>query len=143
MTDVQPRPKKPPKKAGQSTSWNKDVATRLHSKIIRARANNRCEWDPTGATCDYEGRPLECAHIKRRTPSGTRTDLRNGRALCKKHHRWLDTNDGEWENWVGIDLLRALNARAQAFTDGELGTPYMFWREERARLTEIAKRLGL
>lgn len=138
VTVVQPRPKKTPKKAGQSTTKNKEVATRLHSEIIRRRARNRCEWDPTGTTCDG---PIECGHIIRRGASGVRTDLANGRSLCRKHHTWLDQHDGEWAAWVGIDELRRLRARADAYTRGELGTPYMFWRAERGRLTEIRNRL--
>jgi predicted restriction endonuclease len=108
----------------------------LWSQLIKARANFRCQWDPSGVTCQGA---VQAAHIIRRRASGVRTDLSNGRCLCVRHHTWLDQHEEEWAEWVGVDEMRRLRAKADAYTRGELGTGYMFWRQQRQQLTDMMK----
>lgn len=135
MTDVTPIPKK---KRRPKPSTDRDVATRLHSKIIRAVGY--CEWTrdvADGSECS--GR-LECCHIIRRAWRATRTDLDNAVCLCAAHHRRIDTSAVDMIRLVGADEYRRLEVKAKT---GIQGTAAAFWRSERARLTEIARSMGV
>lgn len=72
-------------------------ATRLHSKIVRARANNTCEncGRTNGDINPDTGKPVKqihCAHIISRDQSATRTDELNAFCLCASCHWYM----GKW-----------------------------------------------
>jgi hypothetical protein len=137
--NVTPRPKTTRRR---KPSTDKEAATRLHSKIVRARGV--CEYAAayTGLAPDCDG-PLQCAHIIRRRYARTQTDLNNALCLCAKHHAWLDLHLADFIHWVGEDRYRELQHKADAGIQATGLSTLMFWRGERARLTDIAKGMGL
>ena len=142
MPDVTPIEKQP-RKLSAETTRNKNRATVLHSKIVRAYG--RCQWaEQFGGDC---GGPLHCAHIIRRRYSATRTYLPNGLCLCQRHHTHVDSH--------ALDLVRicdAVNGAGyydflQAKADAGLAvtglSPLMICRAERADLTRRAQAMGV
>lgn len=118
----------------------KSTADMLWKDVVRAR-DQRCR------NCGLAGRPnhrglrvlgLEAAHIIRRGYGHTRTDERNGIALCSACHRMFTENPDVWEEWVpteiGHDLLRTLRLKAKQ-------TNHVDWDAEVARLAPIHERL--
>lgn len=119
---------------------DREVATRLHSKIIRS--TGRCVavtmW---GIECSGN---LEAAHIAPRRYAATRTDLANAVCLCHAHHYYMDTHDGCKRELVGSDFYDWLMLKAERGSREFSGlTPTLWWRSERDRLTEIARQRGL
>lgn len=57
----------------------------------------------TGVTCTYPGCNKignEGHHIMKRRYLNTRWLIENGRALCREHHLWADTNPQAYEDLV-------------------------------------------
>lgn len=128
------------KKRTAKLSTNKEAATRLHSLIVRSIG--RCEAEGMfGVECMGA---LQCAHVIPRRFAATRTDLANGRSLCLRHHHHVDSFPGDMVELVGRDTYDALRIKAERgvreFADL---TPMMWWRQERERLTEIARAKGI
>jgi len=72
-------------------------ATRLHSKIVRERAGNRCEHcaRAPGDINPATGKPVKmmnCAHIISRHMAATRTDELNAFCFCASCHWYF----GKW-----------------------------------------------
>lgn len=109
----------------------KDKATKLHSVLVRARADGRCEW------CG-EARRLECSHIVGRSYNHTRTDLDNGLALCGSCHRAWHRQGPEMlmmiDELIGRPRFDALWAKAHSGVNVKFD-----WPAELARLEEIAR----
>lgn len=146
MTSVEPRPKTGKKRVSKP-STDRRVATELHSKIVRSRG--RCEysgayakWGNTDNHYMCEG-PLQAAHIIRRRYAATRTDTANSVCLCARHHAYLDNHLAELIGFVGEATYRRLQAKADGGIAATGMSPLIWWRSERARLTEVAKELGL
>lgn len=141
--DVQPIVKgKKRRKAKPST--DRDVATRLHSKIVRSVGV--CEAAGMVGYNDISEclGDLQCAHVIRRRFAATRTDLENGRCLCLRHHTLVDSNPMYMVELVGRDTYERLWLKAQRGVREFSGlTPTMWWRAERERLTGIAKAKGI
>ncbi len=127
------------KKKAERASTHKEAATRLHSLIVRSLG--RCEAAGMyGLDCSDT---LNACHIIRRSRSGVRTDLSNSFCACTTHHAWLDNHIADLIDFVGgSDRYRELQTRADIWTERR-GSPLLYWREERARLSEIAKQKGL
>jgi hypothetical protein len=118
----------------------KTTADALWSECVRAR-DRQCR------RCGLAGRPnhrglrvigLEAAHILRRGLGHTRTDERNGLALCSVDAKFFTEHPLEWEPFVidqiGYDLLRTLRLKAR-------NTAHVDWDAEVSRLTQIHDRL--
>lgn len=106
----------------------KAKATVLHSKIVRARVGycERC-----GSTTN-----LQCAHIRRRTYSTTRTDLDNAWCLCAKCHWAVDQDASEFMELVRHTIgVRKFNALKKKSLEG-VGTK-VDWPAELERLKAI------
>lgn len=135
MSTVEPnfKAKKSRTRAGYGTG-SKGKATVLHSKIVRARADGRCE------RCGRSDRALECAHIVGRRFAATRTDEHNAWALCHGCHSYLTENPFEHVllaiRTLGDDGYRALLAKAYAGSK-------MKWDVELARLQALSVELEL
>lgn len=151
MTEVVSVPKKSAaKKKREKASTHKEVATRLHSKIVRHNAVCELSSRPLGVSSRVPGDcygPLTCAHIVRRSWAATRTDLENGIPLCSSHHSYLDLHLYDLITYVdltrGAGTYEALQAKADAGIAATGMSPLLFWRNERARLTAIAKERGV
>lgn len=148
MTEVTSVPKKSArKKKVEKASTHREAATRLHSKIVRHQAV--CEWEVTWGPARVDGcfGDVQCAHIIRRARSATRTDLDNAMALCAKHHQYLDSHIFDLIRFVDLTRGEGTYDRLQAKADAGIAatgmSPLLFWRAERARLTEIAKQKGM
>jgi predicted restriction endonuclease len=90
---------------------------------------------------------LQAAHIIRRRYAATRTDLENAICLCSRHHAYLDSHLYDLicvtDLVYGIGHYHRLQKKADAGIAATGLSPLMFWRGERERLTEIAKRLRI
>lgn len=118
----------------------RDTADRLWRDVVRAR-DGACRNCGTAGQPNHRGlrvKGLEAAHIIRRGYGHTRTDERNGLALCPTCHRMFTEDPGLWEEWVlaviGGDLLRELTTKAKR-------TYHVDWDAEVARLHSIHQRL--
>lgn len=102
-------------------------ATKLHSKIVRARGHcERCG----GTDC------LQAAHIVRRTYAWTRTDTMNAWCLCAACHFKVDNDARAFmllvDRTIGRDFLDGLHLKA------EQGVRVKFvWPDEVARLQSL------
>lgn len=142
MTQVTPRPKKKAKRGGPKR--DKEVATKLHSLLVRARG--KCEHCGYRCPCPeapakHQPKPLcqlECAHIITRARAATRTDLENAFCLCCSCHSRFTLEPVEFGVYVletlGEEKYEGLYLKAQC---GLSETPLMFWRGERARLQKL------
>ena len=118
----------------------KQTATTLWSEVVRAR-DAQCRNCGAAGQRNHRGLPvkgLEAAHIIRRGYGHTRTDERNGVALCPLCHGMFTRNPHIWEAWVptevGADLLAELQAKAKR-------TDHVDWDAEVSRLSAIHTRL--
>ncbi len=88
---------------------DRDNATRRVSLIIRSRGY--CE------RCGARGVPLDHAHAIRRRYAWTRTDERNGWALCRPCHQQIDTHVTDFNelvrNTMGWDVYRELEEKSK------------------------------
>lgn len=73
----------------------------------------------TGGICSIPGCNRignEGHHIMKRRYLNTRWDIENGRALCREHHLWADTNPICYENLIveeiGIEAYEALRQKS-------------------------------
>lgn len=110
---------------------DRDNATRRVSLIIRAKGY--CE------RCQKTYEPLEHAHAIRRRYSWTRTDERNGWALCHACHQIIDREVTEFNKLVtdtmGWDLYSELEQKSRR--------PGKFdWSAELDRLKALQKELS-
>lgn len=86
----------------------------LFSKIVRARANGRCQ----NPDCQYrdKGYRLECAHVYVRSYNATRIDFDNAFALCAGCHRWFTNRPLDFAEFcraqLGEERYQALRMRA-------------------------------
>lgn len=84
------------------------TAEKLHSQVVRMRANGICER--CGQVAD-----LQAAHIIRRSRAATRTDERNGWGLCAPCHWIVDDDPGQHsalvERTIGLELYAELRAK--------------------------------
>lgn len=132
---VEPVPKA---KKRRKPSTDKRAADELWSKLVRARGV--CELAPFYDTpCDGEH---QACHIVPRRYAATRTYLPNGLCACRHHHQRMDAYEGAdkaalVDRIYGIGHYRMLVQRAQASIAGLGMTPLMFWREQRAVLSEL------
>ena len=130
----------------------KELATVLHSRIIRARTPH-CQAASTGVLttpCTSGGAttPLQCAHIISRKYAVTRTTLFNGWTVCAGHHKVIDTNPDIWLELVletcGLPVVRGLRAAVRDASENGMGvSSLMFWRSELDRLYTIALAEGV
>jgi len=116
-------------------------ATRLHSKIVRARQDNRCEHcgrapgDVNPAT-NKPVKMMNCAHIISRHMGATRTDELNAFCLCATCHWYF----GKWpveftkfvfatvgEEWYDNLFLKAMLGKGKKID----------WTAELARLEKV------
>lgn len=118
----------------------KTTADRLWSEIIRAR-DGRCRLCGLAGQRNHQLLPvkgLEAAHIFRRGLLSTRTDERNGLALCAICAYYFTTHPLEWEPFVvgqiGRDLYDELRTKARTISPVD-------WDAEVARLAPIHTRL--
>lgn len=118
----------------------KSTADSLWRDVVRAR-DGRCRNCGLAGHRNARGLPvkgLEAAHIIRRAYGHTRTDERNGLALCPGCHLMFTVNPDVWEVWVpteiGRPLLAALRAKAAQ-------TTHVDWDAEVSRLAAIHERL--
>lgn len=113
----------------------KEEATRLCSRIVRASRGPLCEGGCGNQATDH-------AHIVGRTLSHTRTDEKNGLALCGTcHHKFDNYTDDRiriLEQTIGWDEYMRLKAKALD------GVAVKFdWYDELDRLRAIAREMGL
>jgi hypothetical protein len=118
----------------------RDTADRLWRDVIRAR-DGRCRKCGSGGGRNHQGLPvvgLEAAHVLRRGYGHTRTDERNGVALCHLCHAGFTRDPDGWAEWItaelGEELLRTLRMKAK-------NTGHVDWDAEVARLLPIHTRL--
>lgn len=97
----------------------KAEATRLHSLVVRTR-DRCCQGCARPGYLNADGLPvmgLECAHILRRGLASTRTDERNGIALCSWCHADFTARPMAWLGWardhVGQDVFDDLEAKSK------------------------------
>lgn len=89
----------------------KGKATKLHAELVRARGDcERCH----GEHCGNEY--LQCAHIVRRGPNWTRTDLENAWCLGARCHRlvddWADEKMLLVDRTIGVGRYESLKRKA-------------------------------
>lgn len=66
------------------------------SKVVRSRANNRCE------ICNSDN-IVQAHHIIPRTHKGTRWDIDNGVSLCLAHHLyWAHKDVIAFYEWIAL-----------------------------------------
>lgn len=112
-------------------------ATKLHSLIVRERANYVCE--NCGNT--REESQIQCAHIISRNYGATRTDERNAFALCAKCH-W---RFGKWPiefarfvfDKIGEEEYDRLAAKAEAGRGNPTNWPLELERLEALRAKQL------
>ncbi len=73
----------------------------------------------TGDTCSFLGCNRvgnEGHHIMKRRYLNTRWDIKNGRALCRRHHDWAERNPTAYEvlivEEIGIEAYEALRDKS-------------------------------
>ena len=74
----------------------------------------------TGGICSMPGCNRignEGHHIMKRRYLNTRWDIENGRALCRDHHLWAETNPQAYEDLIveeiGVEAYEALRQKAR------------------------------
>lgn len=103
----------------------KGKATRLHAQLVRARG--RCE------RCGSD-QNLQCAHIRSRRFSATRTDLTNAWCLCAGCHFLTGDDPDEFLALVKRTIGRAAFNRLKARS---LETAKVDWDAEAKRLAGL------
>ena len=122
----------------------KAKADRLFSLIVRSVGG--CEW------CDYvcpcvdaprahtTGCKLQCAHIRARRFSATRTDRRNAVCLCAGCHHYFTDHPYEWAE--AVDEMQGAGVYAEMMEASEPVTK-MDWPAEVERLEGVARDAGV
>ncbi len=89
-----------------------DPLDQLFSKVIRLRANNKCEIG--GEYRNYNS--LSCCHNWGRRKKSVRWDLDNACAGCFYHHRMIDENAEDkiafFKKYLGEERYKKLGQRA-------------------------------
>lgn len=111
----------------------------LFSRIVRSRG--RCEYPG----CTSQG-PYDTAHIIGRSLSGTRCVEDNAWSLCRTHHQlvdqWFDEKQRMVEQTIGRERYDELQTMAREHKF-QPTTSAQFWKQERARLEERCRELGI
>lgn len=127
-----------------SKSGAKAKADRLFSLIVRSSGG--CEW------CDYEcgcpdkprkhvqGCRLQCAHVRSRRFSATRTDERNAVCLCAGCHHYFTDHPYEWAE--AVDEIQGAGVYAEMMAASEPVTK-VDWGSEVERLSRVARERGV